>query len=86
MDREQTDREQAEQRQMEQEQEWWRDHSKTREQPAGQERTKVGDTRALEHHHPVAAPPSAEDRTPTARRGTLQGEPPEGLRGGNLRV
>ena len=51
-----------------------RDHSKTREQQAAQERTEAGNTRALAHHRPEAAPPSAEDRIPIARRETLRGE------------
>ena len=54
--------------------EWLRDHSKAREQQAAQERTKAGDTRALDHRCPEVAPPSAEDRAPIARRETLRGE------------
>ena len=68
--------ERMEQRQAAQEREleWLRDHSKTQERPAGQERTEAGDMRALEHRHPAAAPPSAEDRTPIEWRETLRGE------------
>ena len=58
---------------------WLRDHPKTREQLAAQEQTEAGDTRALDHRRPEAAPPSAEDRTPTARRETLRGELPATL-------
>ena len=80
---EQADLERAELRRVEQmqteqarEPEWVRDHSKTWEQQAGQERTKAGDTRAVEHRHPAAAPPSAKDLTLIVRLEYLRVEPP----------
>ena len=60
----------------ERELEWLRDHSKMQEQQAGQEWTKAGDMRVLEHRRPAAAPPSAEDQTPIVRQDYPRGEPP----------